>query len=84
MNAENGGMLCVPILYSKNWTARVNGDPVPVENINGGFTGVYLAPGTSNVELVYSLPHFGLAVTVSLAACGLWLLLFLYSVIRRK
>ncbi len=84
VNAENGGMLCVPLLYSKNWNARVNGDPVPVENINGGFTGIYLAPGTSNVELVYSLPHFGLAVTVSLAACGLWLLLFLYSVIRRK
>ena len=84
VNAKNGGMLCVPLLYSANWTARVNGALVPVSNINGGLIGVLLPAGSSHVELTYAIPRFGLAAAVSLISCGIWLVLFLFAAFRRK
>ncbi len=84
VTTENGGMLCIPLLYSGNWTALVNGSPAPVENINGGLIGVYLPAGEADVTLTYALPKFSLAVSVSLIACGVWVVLFILSLFSRK
>ena len=68
---DAGGMLCVPLLYSKNWTAEVNGERAPVVNINGGLTGIPLRGGSCSVVMKYRLPGFSASVFVSAAACAL-------------
>ena len=70
---DGGGMLCVPLLYSDNWQAEVNGEPVPVRNINGGLTGIPLKEGSCSVVMRYRLPGFPAAAAVSAVSC---LLLF--------
>ncbi len=83
-NPEDNGMLCVPIPYTANWTATVNGKPVQVQNINGGLCGVELPKGSCRVKMTYALPYLRLAATVSAGALGVWLILFILPFGRKK
>lgn len=79
------GMLCVPILYNKNWTATVNGKAVKVANINDGFTGIKVGKGENEVKMTYTIPHMKLGILVSCGAIGIYLLMVVvYFVKWRK
>ncbi|MCR5294460.1 MAG: YfhO family protein [Lachnospiraceae bacterium] len=84
VRSENGGMLCVPLLYSANWSASVNGAVSPVENINGGLIGIPLEPGSSKIELRYAIPHFGAASAVSFLSLGIWLALLVFGIRKNR
>ena len=50
---DTAGMLCVPLIYDEQWEASVDGETVPLENINGGLLGIEIRPGQHEVRLVY-------------------------------
>ena len=78
-------MLCVPVLFTGRWSAAVNGRPVQVLNINGGFCGIPLEEGENDVVMTYTLPFFGLSVIISLVtAAALIVILILWAVRRKK
>ena len=83
-NPEDSGMLCVPIPYTAGWTATVNGKKVQVQNINGGLCGIELPKGTCDVQMTYALPYLKLASMISAGALGVWLILFILPIGRRK
>lgn len=47
------GMLCVPLIYSDNWSAYVDGVETTVHNINGGLVGIRLPAGDHQVTIAY-------------------------------
>lgn len=77
-SGETSGMLCVPILYSKNWSAKVDGKTESIYSINGGLTGVPVKAGEHSVELTYRAPHVRLGAFVSIASlviyAALWII----------
>ena len=79
VTAEEGNMLCLPLSYSANWTAEIDGEKTSVKNINGGLMGVYLKEGTHQVTLTYTVPHFTLCLILSLIGCAVFLLLLLLA-----
>ncbi len=81
---DKGCMLCVPLLYSKNWSAEVNGKEADVLNINGGLIGVTLENGENKVEIRYEVPYFRIAVYISLVSLALVLLLFIIPFPKKR
>jgi hypothetical protein len=59
--------------YMPGWSASVDGRTVWVQQHDGVFQGVALAPGTHRVTFAFTPPHMGLAVLGFVAGC-LWLL----------
>ena len=55
------------------WSARVNGQPVPLLSVNGGLhRGVCLSAGRHDVEMTFSPPGYGSACRLSV---GVWVTL---------
>lgn len=81
---EDGGMLCVPLLYSENWSAKVDGKNVEIQNINGGLVGIKVPAGTSSVSLHYSLPNFKLGICVSLISLAAYLVLIAVTAVKGR
>ncbi len=79
VNAADGGMLCVPLIYSPEWNAEVNGTPVETHNINGGLVGIPLENGTSKITIRYVIPHFTIGCVISGIAWILYLGLWIVS-----
>ena len=76
VNAKKSGMLCIPLLYSGNWTASVNGTKTDVSSINGGLTGIPLEAGISQVVLKWETPFFYTGLVLSAAVLIAWVVLF--------
>jgi hypothetical protein len=47
------GMLCVPLIYSDNWSAYIDGVETTVRNINGGLVGIRIPAGDHRVTFAY-------------------------------
>ena len=74
-STKTNSMLCIPLLYTPNWNATVNGSKVQVFNINGGLCGISLPKGTCEIKMTYEIPNFGIAVKVSAVSAGLCFLI---------
>ena len=83
-NPKTDAMLCIPLLYTSNWNATVNGSKVQVFSINGGMCGITLPKGTCEVKMTYEIPNFGIAVKVSAISAGVCLLIGIIPPFRRK
>ncbi|MDO4805412.1 MAG: YfhO family protein [Lachnospiraceae bacterium] len=81
---DKGCVLCVPLIYSKNWTAVVNGTQTEVMNINGGLLGILLDEGENRVAIRYAVPHFKIGAFVSIASLCILLLLFVIPLTKRR
>ncbi len=72
--------------YDKGWSALVNGSPVEVEKVNGGFVAARVPKGSSKIEFVYTTP--GLVYGIMLTAGGAVLyglyMLIQYAVLKKK
>lgn len=77
-------MLCVPLFYSDNWTAEVDGRAVSVSSINGGLTGISLAAGTHRILLRYKVRHFTAGLLISAVSVFLYLSFWTGLLWRRK
>jgi uncharacterized membrane protein YfhO len=68
------------IPYDKGWSAVVNGQPMDLEQVNIGFSGLMLPKGEHNIELIYATPYAQIGRWISVVA----LLFYLGLLIRYK
>ncbi len=76
VSSDKGGTLCVPLLFSGSWRAKVNGDAADVRSINGGLVGIELEKGRSEVVLTWETPFWKAGLAVSAAMVLLFIILF--------
>ena len=57
-NPKNDTYAVMPIPFEKGWTARVNGQKVPVLKGNYAFTAIPIETGKNTIELNYRPPYF--------------------------
>ena len=76
-------VLCIPLLYTKYWTAEVDGNEAEVMNINGGLLGIRVGKGTHDVTVRYRIPHLRTALWITLAAWALYLAAWISVLISR-
>ena len=81
VQAGEGEFLHVALPYDQGFSARVNGRPVTVSRVNGGFLAVPLEPGKNQVELSF-LPK-GMGLGAGLLALGGVLLVLFALALRR-
>ena len=62
-NNIDGGMLCIPIIYSTKWHASVDGKTTETYNINGGLIGVLVSAGKHDIRLEYDMSLFADVLT---------------------
>lgn len=53
VSEDEGNMLMIPLSYSINWSAYINGEKVKVQKINDGFCGIELPEGECQVVMQY-------------------------------
>ncbi|WP_100331240.1 YfhO family protein [Bacillus xiapuensis] len=75
-NKENDSYMVLPIPFEKGWELRVNGNKQPLKRANYAFTGLELAEGRNQIELVYLPPFFKPSAAISLLGL-LWSMLFI-------
>ena len=73
-------MLCIPIPYSKGWTASDNGNPIKIEKVNGMFLGICLDKGRHKIKLDYITPGIKAGAAIS----GISVIIFVVLWRRRK
>ena len=81
---DHPALLTFTFLTDTGWSATVNGAPAKLELVDGGFMGVYLDAGHSEVKLSYHVPNQGLYAGVSAASLGLYALILVLSARRKK
>lgn len=62
------GMLCIPIIFSENWKATIDGKETKMININGGLIGIEIAEGKHFIELQYTPKFLYIGIFVSLVS----------------
>jgi len=65
-NDKEGNMLIIPMNYSINWTAFINGEKVEVCQVNDAFCGLRLPLGACEIEMKYSTYGQNVWVIISL------------------
>lgn len=70
VNAEKDGILFMSILYNPGWDVYIDGTPADTFRVDTAFTGVQVAAGRHDVELIYhpvGYPYSFLLFTLGLA-----------------
>ncbi len=83
VNVTQSGICYISIPYDKGWHATVDGEPVNTVAVFGAFIGIPLEPGRHTVSLHYETPGFKLGLYVSLGCLAVFLLLAIFSILRR-
>lgn len=69
--------LCISLPYSAGWSAKVDGETVPVKRCNGMFFGVFLEKGNHTVAFSYQTPGIAAGAGISLLSllvlAGFWI-----------
>jgi hypothetical protein len=72
---EDPGLLLLTDVLASGWSARVDGESVPLYRVNGLVRGLYLDSGSHLVTFRYRPPGFALGVGIALGALALLTLL---------
>ncbi|MCS7034442.1 MAG: YfhO family protein, partial [Phycisphaerae bacterium] len=70
LTSETGGRVQVLEAFDPGWSARIDGQPAPVEMLRGFALGVTVPPGKHEVVFRYHTPGKSLGIIVSLTAAG--------------
>ena len=62
---DKPAMFCVPIAYSQNWSAQINGVPTKIYRINDTMMGVVVEKGKSDIKLVWKTKGLPIAICIS-------------------
>lgn len=84
-NYDTEKLVCFSVPWCKGWSATVNGEPVTVDKINGGFCAIVVPKGVGEISFTYETPglKYGIMATGAGAVLlGLYMLIFV--VIRHK
>jgi len=74
VGAAKGGVLVLSELFYPGWEARVNGEPAPVSEVDGGLRGIPVPAGESIVTIDYAPLSVRLGGVLSGLTFGLTLL----------
>jgi uncharacterized membrane protein YfhO len=66
ISLDKSKLLFLSIPYDKGWHAIVDGNEMPTEKVNVGFTGIFLEKGYHKIELKYMPPLMIAGIVVSL------------------
>lgn len=77
-NSPEAGMFFIPLSYSVNWSATVNGQETAVYKINDGFCGIKVPKGEAYIEMKYATAGKSFSLIISL------LCILLYNVLAYK
>ncbi|MEF9919515.1 MAG: YfhO family protein [Erysipelotrichaceae bacterium] len=78
---SKGGMMLITIPYDKGWKVKVNDNEVTTYNINGGFIGIEVPEGYTEIFMHFSI--YGLKIGIILSSFGLFFLIFGYLLQKR-
>ena len=76
----NGRFVVLPVLYSKGWSAEVDGEPVKLMKANRCYLGFYVPEGAHHFSLTYAPPFWNLAVALTALS---WILFAMTLVVPR-
>lgn len=65
-----GGLLFLSIPFDPGWSATVDGQVVPLQRVNIGFSGLQLPAGAHQIVLAYRPPYLMAGLVVSLLSLG--------------
>lgn len=72
---EEEAMLCLPLIYSEDWSGTLDGKAVEIFNINGGLTGFKIPAGAHTFELSYDNTVYTIGKVISWCAIALYCVL---------
>lgn len=61
-------LVAFSVPYDSGWSAKIGGEPVEIEKVNGGFMAIRVGAGVKEIEFTYKTP--GLTVGIILTAAG--------------
>lgn len=67
ISLQDTRLLCLSIPYNTGWHAKVNGEEVPLQQVNKLFMGIVLQPGAYTIELTYQTPGLRTGLLISAA-----------------
>ena len=82
---ETEKLVCFSVPWDEGWSATVNGEPVEVDKINGGFCAIRVPKGVGEISFTYRTPWLGYGIIASLG--GIVLLtayMLFFKFIRKK
>lgn len=72
VDAAAPALLILTDAYYPGWQASLNGEPVPIHQVNGLFRGVFVPAGEHQVEMVYRPESWERGRVISLVTILLW------------
>ncbi|MBR1555674.1 MAG: YfhO family protein [Oscillospiraceae bacterium] len=81
IDLENPKLVFFSIPYDDGWSAEINGKPVEIENVSGGFMAVRCESGQNEITFSYHLAGLKIGFCITLAGI---LLLMLYLMFGKK
>ena len=84
MICDTKGFVILSVPYDNGWTVTVNGKEVKTYKVNGGMTGFAVESGENDIQMWFQPVGLGIGKHISMAGCGLFLLLVLITFIRRN
>lgn len=82
-NSNKDKMLQVPITYSNNWQATIDGKHAEVQNINNGFIGVLIPSGEHEIIIRYRIPFTSISLSITCLGVLLYIVLINQSKIKK-
>jgi uncharacterized membrane protein YfhO len=68
LQAGGPAFLVVSITPDKDWSATLDGKPIPLETVNVGYQGARIPAGAHRFEMRYRDPLVGMGAAISFAA----------------
>ncbi len=78
VTSEKGGELFLAIPYSEGFSARVNGERVPIKRVFGSFMAIDVGAGDNEVEISYSAPGFTVGIVAAVIGIALLILMGIF------
>lgn len=84
-NYDTEKLVCFSVPWCRGWSATVNGEPVEVDKINGGFCAVRVPSGVGEISFTYETPGLKYGIVASIAGVIAYAVYMLwFTVIKRK
>ncbi len=84
LTVSSDKVLSVNMLYSRGWTAYIDGEQAPVYKANGLFLGIPVTEGTHTVKLVFRSPWLYEGLALSAAATAVFVIIMIVQKKKTK
>ncbi|MGN0651048.1 MAG: YfhO family protein, partial [Oscillospiraceae bacterium] len=64
-NYDRERLVAFSVPYDSGWSAKVSGEPVEIEKVNGGFMGIRVGAGVKEIEFTYTTPGLSLGIILT-------------------